>query len=97
MILKFKYSFLITSALFIFCGTLNVQSKINEKELINYAYESTYIPAESNKTIIINANILTGRGDSVLGGAILMDNNKIVAIGEDIDTSDANVIDAQGK
>ena len=26
-----------------------------------------------------------------------MDNNKIVAIGEDIDTSDANVIDAQGK
>ena len=97
MILKFKYSFLITSALFIFCGTLNVQSKINEKELINYAYESTYKPAESNKTIIINANILTGRGDSVLGGAILMDNNKIVAIGEDIDTSDANVIDAQGK
>ena len=97
MILKFKYSFLITGALFIFCGTLNVQSQINEKELINYAYESTYKPVENDKTIIINANILTGRGDSVLGGAILMENNKIIAIGKDIDTSDANVIDAQGK
>ena len=97
MILKFKYSFLITGALFIFCGTLNVQSKINEKELINYAYESTYKPVDSDKTIIINANILTGRGDSVLGGAILMENNKIIAIGKDIDTSGANVIDAKGK
>ena len=97
MILKFKYSFLITGALFIFCGTLNVQSQINEKELINYAYESTYKPVDSDKTIIINANILTGRCDSVLGGAILMENNKIIAISKDIDTSGANVIDAKGK
>jgi imidazolonepropionase-like amidohydrolase len=78
-------------------GAISVQSQINERELINYAYESTYKPEESEKIIIVNANILTGNGDSILDASILMQKNKIVAIGKDLDQTDALVIDAEGK
>ncbi len=97
MILNPKYSFLITGVTIILFGAPNIQSQINEKELINYAYESTYEPETSSKTIITNANILTGRGDSILDASILMDKNKIIAVGKDLDSSDATVVDAEGK
>ena len=81
----------------IFFGMPDVESQVNEKELINYAYESTYKPEESGKVLITNANILTGQGDSILDASILIDQNKIVAVGKDLDSSDATVIDAKGK
>ena len=96
MILNPKYSSLITALVLILFGTISAQSQINEKELINYAYESTYKPEESGKVIITNANILTGNGDSILDASILMHKNKIVAVGKDLDQSDATVIDAEG-
>ena len=78
-------------------STPGAQSKINERELINYAYESTYKPEESGKVIITNANILTGNGDAILEASILMHKNKIVAVGKGLDQSNATVIDAEGK
>ena len=97
MILNPKYSSLVIALVLILFGTISAQSKINEKVLINYAYESTYKPEESSKIIITNANILTGNGDSILDASILMHKNKIVAVGKDLDQSDATVIDAEGK
>ena len=97
MILSFKYSSLVIASIGIFFGVYDARSQINEKELINYAYESTYKPEESGKVLIINANILTGQGDSILDASILIDQNKIVAVGKDIDSSDATVVDAEGK
>ena len=97
MILNFKYSSLVIAFIGIFFGLSDARSQINEKELINYAYESTYKPEESGKVLITNANILTGQGDSILDASILIDQNKIVAVGKDLDSSDATVIDAEGK
>lgn len=97
MILSPKYSCLIIAFVLTLFGATSVQSQINERELINYAYESTYKPEESEKIIIVNANILTGNGDSILDASILMQKNKIVAIGKDLDQTDALVIDAEGK
>ena len=97
MILSPKYSCLIIAFVLTLFGAISVQSQINERELINYAYESTYKPEESEKIIIVNANILTGNGDSILDASILMQKNKIVAIGKDLDQTDALVIDAEGK
>ena len=97
MILNFKYSSLVIASVGIFFGVYDAQSQINEKELINYAYESTYKPEESGKVLITNANILTGQGDSILDASILIDQNKIVAVGKDLDSSDATVVDAEGK
>ena len=97
MILSPKYLCLIIAFVLTLFGAISVQSQINERELINYAYESTYKPEESEKIIIVNANILTGNGDSVLDASILMQKNKIVAIGKDLDQTDALIIDAEGK
>ena len=97
MILNLKYSSLVIAFIGIFFGISDARSQINEKELINYAYESTYKPEESGKVLITNANILTGQGDSILDASILIDQNKIVAVGKDLDSSDATVIDAKGK
>ena len=97
MILSPKYSCLIIAFVLTLFGAISVQSQINERELINYAYESTYKPEESEKIIIVNANILTGNGDSILDASILMQKNKIVAIGKDLDQTDALIIDAEGK
>ena len=97
MILNFKYSSLVIAFIGIFFGLSDARSQINEKELINYAYESTYKPEESGKVLITNANILTGQGDSILDASILINQNKIVAVGKDLDSSDATVVDAEGK
>ena len=97
MILNLKHSSLVIAFIGIFFGLSDARSQINEKELINYAYESTYKPEESGKVLITNANILTGQGDSILDASILIDQNKIVAVGKDLDSSDATVVDAEGK
>ena len=97
MILNFKYSSLVIAFIGIFFAVSDARSQINEKDLINYAYESTYKPEESGKVLITNANILTGQGDSISDASILIDQNKIVAVGKDLDSSDATVIDAKGK
>ena len=96
MILNIKYSSLVIAFVGIFFGVSDARSQINEKELINYAYESTYKPEESGKVLITNANILTGQGDSILDASILIDQNKIVAVGK-LDSFDATVVDAEGK
>ena len=97
MFLNIRSLYLGLSIISISFVMFDAHSQINEKELINYAYESTYKPALSEKILIKNANILTGRGDSIEGASILMNENKIIAIGNNLDSSDAVIIDVEGK
>jgi imidazolonepropionase-like amidohydrolase len=62
------------------------------------AFPSTYKPHAAPPTLIRDATILTGTGDEIAGGAILMEDGKIVAVGPDVGVpAGASVIDAKGK
>lgn len=61
-------------------------------------YGSTYQPLPSRTTVIRNATILTAAGPAIERGAILLQNGKVAAVGQTVDTpADAVVIDAAGK
>lgn len=62
------------------------------------AFASTYAPLPSSTTLIENAVILTGTGERLEPGAILMKDGRIAAIGASLRApKDAAVIDAQGR
>lgn len=61
-------------------------------------YPSTYAPYPSATTLIIGATVLTGTGDKIENGAVLLSDGKISAVGDAITAPDgATVIDADGK
>lgn len=62
------------------------------------AYQSTYEPNDSGDIFIKDARILTGTGEEILKGSILISSNKIKEIGENLSKpAGAKVIDADGK
>ena len=62
------------------------------------AFESTYEPVNSGDILIENARILTGTGNEIISGSILISSNKIKAIGEILDKpASTQTIDADGK
>lgn len=61
-------------------------------------YPSTYSPRPSQATLIENATILDGLGGIIEGGAILLTDGRIEAMGENLDAPEgASTIDANGK
>src|SRR6185503_4401846 len=61
-------------------------------------FPSTYRPYPSRTTVIRNATILTAAGPTIRGGAILLRDGKIVAVGANVQApADAVVIDGTGK
>lgn len=61
-------------------------------------YPSTYAPYPSSPTLITGATILTGTGERIDNGSILLEGGKITAVGADIAAPEgATVIDAAGK
>lgn len=85
---------LLTSLFLVACGQqaeLTIETKPKP-------FASTYKPMASVATLITNATILIGNGEQIDNASILFANNKIVAIGTDLDTSAATVvIDAKGR
>ena len=62
------------------------------------AYASTYKPYASAPTLISNATIYDGRGGKIVGGQILLQDGKVVALGAQVDAPQGAVrIDAAGK
>lgn len=62
------------------------------------AFSSTYRPTPAVDTAIVGASILTGTGDRIDKGTILMADGKIVAVGADIVVPNGiRVIDGTGK
>ena len=61
------------------------------------AFASTYQPRPSVRTAITNATILTGTGQQLNAGTVVMDNGRILAVGVDVEApADARIIDAGG-
>jgi imidazolonepropionase-like amidohydrolase len=63
-------------------------------------YPSTYTPMTSTPVLIVNATILTGTGERIDNGSLLVSNGRIVSVSpatDPIDADDAEVIDAQGR
>jgi imidazolonepropionase-like amidohydrolase len=61
-------------------------------------FPSTYKPFPSKTTLIKNATILTAAGPRIVGGSVLMQGGKIVAVGTNVTApADAVVIDGTGK
>lgn len=61
-------------------------------------FQSTYRPMASSPTAIIGATILTGSGDEIRDGAILMRDGRIVSVGTDIEIPEnAVIIDGTGR
>jgi imidazolonepropionase-like amidohydrolase len=61
-------------------------------------FPSTYRPWASRPTVIRNVHIFTGVGPLIRNGAVMMENGKIVAVGQTVTAPEgALVIDGQGK
>jgi hypothetical protein len=61
-------------------------------------FPSTYKPLPGRPTAIVGANILTGTGQEIDGGVVLMAAGKIVAVGKTLDIpAGAVVIDGKGR
>jgi hypothetical protein len=91
---KFPYLLIVS---FLCILIINCSKKDSELEPQNQAYLSTYKPDTSETILIRNARVLTGSGDELDNASILMENNKITAIGEIPLDTDAKVIDVKGK
>lgn len=61
-------------------------------------FPSTYRPLASQPTLLTNATVLIGNGERIDRGSVLMQDGKIVAVGQTIEApAGATVIDATGK
>jgi imidazolonepropionase-like amidohydrolase len=61
-------------------------------------FPSTYQPVPSGTTAIRNATILTGTGERIQGGTVLIEDGKITAVGTAVSVpADATILDAAGK
>ena len=78
--------------LILVCTTL-VQQAVAEP------FPSTYEPLPSGPVLIVNATILTGTGERIDGGNLLLSNGIIEALGEETIKADkkTTVIDAEGR
>ena len=70
----------------------------DNKKTETEAFASTYAAFSAPVTAITNVHLLVGNGEEVENASLLMQDGKIVAVGGDIDVSDAEqTIDGQGK
>lgn len=60
-------------------------------------YPSTYAPPPSETTLISNATILTGTGERLDNASVLMQDGKIVFVGQGTAPAGVKTIDAEGK
>ena len=88
------FSLIFIINLTVISSTLEASS---EAEMMNGAYQSTYNPDPSPKILIKNGTLLTGTGVLLEKSSVLIENNRIVSVGTDIDETCATVIDAEGK
>jgi imidazolonepropionase-like amidohydrolase len=71
---------------------------VESKPLFADPYPSTYKPFPSRTTLIRNATILTGTGERIEGGSVLLQDGKITDIGRNVSApAGAITIDATGR
>ncbi len=91
-------SYVAWCVLVFFASTSGLVSGQDREALFPDPFPSTYQPFPSQETVISNATILTGTGDRIDGGSIVMRDGLIVDIGTNLEVpAGATVIDANGK
>ncbi len=61
-------------------------------------FPSTYVVPSSRPVVIRNVNVFTGAGPLIRGGAVLMRDGKILAVGASVETpSNAEIVDGAGR
>ncbi len=69
-----------------------------EQDSAHEAFASTYQRLPAQTVLITNATILTGTGEQIDGGSILLENGRIAAVGEKVRAPrDVEAMDANGK
>ena len=69
-----------------------------EEPLFQDPFPSTYAPFPSGTTLIRNATVLTGTGERIDGGSVLIRDGKVAEVGRSITApAGATVVDASGK
>jgi imidazolonepropionase-like amidohydrolase len=88
---------LMTARLFLYALTLLFAASVPSAHAEPYA--STYAPLPSEPVLIVNATVLTGTGQRIDGGSVLLADGRIRAIGAQAveAPADARVIDAEGR
>jgi imidazolonepropionase-like amidohydrolase len=62
------------------------------------AYPSTYEPLPSEPLLITNATVLTGTGERIDGGSLLLQDGRIAAVGENVEAPEGvATLDAEGR
>ncbi len=59
-------------------------------------YSSTYAPLPSQSVLLQGATVLTGSGERLEGADVALSDGRISAVGVELDTRTADVVDAQG-
>ncbi|WP_448546698.1 amidohydrolase [Thalassotalea fusca] len=94
---KFIPSLLVATVSLALTGCLQSE-KQDEKVTINKnPYPSTYQPLSQQKVLIKSATVLTGTGARLDNADVLLVNGKVEQVGENLSSTDAVVIDANGK
>lgn len=95
---KFTLTLLSTSILSLSLTACLPNEKQDAKVVINKnPYPSTYQSLPAQATLLTNATILTGTGTRIDDADILLENGKVIQVGNDLSSDNANVIDMQGK
>ncbi|GAA5139759.1 amidohydrolase [Thalassotalea piscium] len=94
---KYLPSLLVAAVSVALTGCLQTEAQ-DEKVVINKnPYPSAYKVLPSQVTLIKNATVLTGTGERIDNADVLMNNGKIVQVGQNLSDANALEINAQGK
>lgn len=95
--MTFRTCLALSAALLVACTA----SDDGEKEKVAFelptAFPSTYAPMASETTLITNAIIIDGTGTATSANSMLMVEGRISAIGTDLSSDEATVLDAGGR
>ena len=94
---KYLPSMLVAAISVALTGCLQTEAQ-GEKVVINKnPYPSAYSVLPSQMTLIKNATVLTGTGERIDNADVLMENGKIIQVGQNLTSGDALEINAKGK
>lgn len=94
---KYLPSILVTAVSVALTGCLQTDAQ-DEKVVINKnPYPSTYHALPTQVTLIKNATVLTGTGERIDNADVLMNNGKIVKVGQGLSADSAIEVQAKGK
>ena len=88
-----KTSLILSVALLAACSATDSEdAKETNSFILPTAFPSTYEPLPSETVLITNAVIIDGTGEASEANSILLSEGKIVEVGIDLSSNDANIL-----